>query len=250
MHEFWEALKQGITMSRRTLWKALEVLAILVLLVTIVSAPFTINLIDNPWYRGLWWFLIVCLVLIFAVAIGLMPYFGMREMKRGKETELAEKEGELKEKAWLIDLASQQLTNLGDYLHTIAHRIDYARLADNHFISVRVELLNLTVFTLDVTRVRLNAECAGYELGKEMEDNTPKRVIWGRRDTFDLEYQITNTQFLSYFKEVCSKREHLSYRFHIVWDLRTSKYDRELTAEHDFHMKEVPDLSQRTIDAL
>ena len=250
MHEFWKAIQKGVGMSRRTLWKALEVLAILVLLITIASAPFTVNLIDNPLYKGIWWFLMVCLVLIFAVAIGLMPYFGMREMKKDKEAELAERDGELKDKAWLIDLASQQLADLGDYLYTIVHRIDYTRLADNHLIKVKTELLNLTVFTLDVTRVRLNVECTGYELGREIEDNTPKRVIRGRRETFDLEYQVTNAQFLTYFKEVCSKREQLGYRFHIVWDLKTAKYDRELTAEHDISIKEVPDLPQKTIDAL
>lgn len=250
MHDFWEAIKRGVRMSRRTLWKALEVLAILVLLITIASAPFTVNLIDNPWYKGLWWFLMVCLVLIFAVVIGLMPYFGIREVKRDVETELAKKEGELEEKAWLINLASQQLADLGDYLYTMVHRIDYTRLADNHIIKVEVELLNLTVFTLDITSVRLDTECAGYQLGKEIEDNTSKRVVRGKRETFELEYQITNMQFLAYFKEVYSKRERLGWRFHIAWDLKTTKYDRELSVKHDSSIKDVPDVPQRVIDAL
>ena len=75
-------------MSRRTLWFTLEVLAAIILIASILTAPFFTGLIENPWYRALTWVVVVVLVFAFAVPLGLMPYFGMREKKRDKDTAL------------------------------------------------------------------------------------------------------------------------------------------------------------------
>ena len=108
----------------------------------------------------------------------------------------------------------------------------------------------MTIFTLDITRVTLDAECNGYPLGAEMQDTTPRRQDWGKRKQYDLEYHITNTKFLAYLKEIYLRRQRLNWRFRITWNLKTALYGRELSPEHDFTFLEVPDLSQREIDAL
>ena len=88
MREFWDATKRGARISRKKLWGALEVLSIVSLLVGIITAPFYTSLIHNPWYKGITWFFVVCVILIIAWVIGLMPYWGMREMKHDVDKEL------------------------------------------------------------------------------------------------------------------------------------------------------------------
>lgn len=155
-----------------------------------------------------------------------------------------------KEKAWLFNMEREQLASLTEYLFTTVHSIDYKHLADIGLIKVKVELLNLTMFTLDIARVSLNIECAGYPLGIELQDNTPKRQVWGQRPQYDLEYQITNKNFLPHIKQACLKCQRLNYQLHITWNLETTKYKQALTKTEQVSFIEVPDLSQRQIDAL
>lgn len=154
-----------------------------------------------------------------------------------------------KEKAWLFKLESKQLADLGDYLSTMVHSIDYVHLVDSRLIRVRAELLNLTIFTLDVTRVSLDAECDGYKLGAKTEDNEPKRQSWGMRKQYSLEYHITNTEFLTGLKKAAINRQKLSWNFDIAWDIQTTVYNRRLSVRHRISFTDIPDLSQRQIDA-
>ena len=89
MQEFWQSIKRGTPMTRHFLWRALEVLGILSLIALTVSAPFIASTIKNPVYRDLTWTLFVILIMIFAISVGLMPYWGMREIKRGIDKELS-----------------------------------------------------------------------------------------------------------------------------------------------------------------
>lgn len=155
-----------------------------------------------------------------------------------------------KEKAWLFNMEREQLASLGEYLFTTVHSIDYKHLADVGLIKVKVELLNLTVFTLDIARVSLNIECDGYPLGIELQDNTPKRQVRGQRPQYDLEYQITNKNFLPHIKQACLKCQRLNWQFYITWSLETTKYKQPLTKPGQITFIEVPDLTQREIDAL
>jgi len=82
IRELWESTKRGTPMSRHFLWRALEALGFFSLLVLTCAAPFIASSISNPFYKAIVWIIFVFLILIFAFAIGLMPYWGMRETKR------------------------------------------------------------------------------------------------------------------------------------------------------------------------
>jgi hypothetical protein len=155
-----------------------------------------------------------------------------------------------KDKQWLFNLESKQLADLGDYLCSMVHGVDYKGLAATRIITVKFELLNLTLFTLDITRLSLHAQCDGYNLGLTAEDNTPKRQVWGQRSTYSLEYHITNMEFLSHFRQVCSQRQKLNWTFHITWDLQTALYQRKLSLERDVTFVEMPDVSLTGINIL
>lgn len=151
---------------------------------------------------------------------------------------------------WLFNLESKQLADLGDYLFTEVRGIDYTQVADTHTIKVKVELLNLTIFTLDIAKVTLNAECRNYPLGIEMQDTTPKRQVWGQRHKYDLEYYITNTNFLGELKKASIHREYLNWKFHLTWYLKTALHERELTLKHTINFSDIPSLTPEEIKLL
>ncbi len=250
MREFWKSLLRGSSMTKRTLLKGLEILGVVVLLATVLTAPFYTSLIENPWYKAITWSFVICLILIIAISVGLMPYFGMREMKRDAEGKLSQKEDELKDKAWLFNLASQELADLGNYLFSIVHTIDYTHLADTKVLRTKVELVNLTVFPLKIESASLDIVCSGYELGPKQQNAIGRIQTWGMRVQHDLEYPITNDQFLTFFKEQCQKRETSVFNFHIDWNLKTTIYNQSLLAKHDFEFRQCPNLPPRIIEAL
>ena len=155
---------------------------------------------------GRWLNMDIIAVTLIAIAIALTPVsiWGDKWLAKIKNW-LRERMN--KEYAWLFNLASQQLADMGNYQSTIIHTIDYTRLASNHLIKINVELLNLTVYTLDIEWAKINAECAGYELGKETkyDDDDFERIVRGQRRSFELEYEITNKEFLNYLKEESQK---------------------------------------------
>ena len=155
-----------------------------------------------------------------------------------------------KEINWLLNQVTEQRDNLPDYLSTVVDSIDYTSLASTKLIKVKVELINLTVFTLDITRVNLSVWCNGMPLGAAIDDLNPKRQVAGQRQKWNLTYPITNTNFLSHFKEACLKCQRLNWQFHITWFLENAKYKRAFTKDEQVSFIEAPDLTQREIDAL
>lgn len=87
MKEFWVSVKRGFMLANRLVLKGIQFLGIILLIASVLLAPFITDLIDNPWQKWLAWFGFILLLLIFIVPLGLSPYFGMREMKRDCERE-------------------------------------------------------------------------------------------------------------------------------------------------------------------
>lgn len=144
-HEFWEATRRGAPMSRNRLWNALEALGILSLLLGILAAPFYTSLIDNPWYNGVTWCLVVCVILITAWAVGLMPYWGMREMKRDVDEELAG----LSSLRQLRDRQRSELkANPNRWVDVTVKRIT---LSEESYADVEFYITNRSVYDLEFT---------------------------------------------------------------------------------------------------
>jgi hypothetical protein len=156
-----------------------------------------------------------------------------------------------KENAWLFNLVSRQSADLGDYLFTVVHKIGYSNLTETQNIRIYFELLNLTVFTLDITGIRVHAECNGYEIGPEVTDLTEKRQVWGQRKQYNFEYLITNKEFLIHLKQTCLTHQRLNWTLRVTWDLQTALSGRKIKGlEHKVNFVEVPDLSPKQIGVL
>ncbi|HEY41184.1 MAG TPA: hypothetical protein G4O18_04920 [Dehalococcoidia bacterium] len=132
MREFWQAIKRGTPITRKFLWRALEVLSLLSLIVGIITAPFLIPNIENTLYRNIAWGLFIPLVIVIALAIGLIPYWGMREMKRDEEKEKAILEERVYKLANIEELKQSQLGNEEKWLYLVVERIELGRRTSSH----------------------------------------------------------------------------------------------------------------------
>jgi len=144
-------------MSRRTLWRGLGLFAILVLLATLISSPYTVSLFDSTWAKVLWWFLMICLALIFLVPIGLMPYFGVREIKRDIESEKDKLASELKELEELKEIKRRQAGQRRvEYVFPYIRTVNASPIidGDEEYLILGVYTPNALFFDLEIEKLK------------------------------------------------------------------------------------------------
>lgn len=128
MREFWKSVKRGTPMTRKMFWRWMEILGILSLIILTISAPFLTASIDNIIYQTIVWALFILLIFIFAASIGLMPYWGMREMKREVEQKLIEQNNAYEKTEPLRELEKLQNKNPNEYIFAFIDRVDASQM--------------------------------------------------------------------------------------------------------------------------
>ncbi len=214
MRELWKSIKRGTPMTRRFLWRSLEVVGISSLVALTISAPFIASTIENPVYKGLVWTLFVILIMIFAVAVGLMPYWGMRELKKETENRLIEKNMAYEHTKPLRELETHQKDNPQDYIFPYIERIDAtqiqngkdyltlnyyipsALLYDLNFVTAKCCLvINLEttdekdISVLTIKKVHNNRDYKEINLGQRISQQTREKLKNRISMKFKLEFK-------------------------------------------------------------
>lgn len=85
MNDAWEAYRRGLGLASRTWWKWAQIPVFLIGLAALVMAPFGLERIANPLLKVGVWIFLLWVIVITAVCLGLMPYWGQREITRDCE---------------------------------------------------------------------------------------------------------------------------------------------------------------------
>ena len=65
-------------MSRKIIWKWLQIPIFLAGIVLIIGAPFGLSQIESPLWKTLAWVLCLMVIAIIAICVGLTPYWGQK----------------------------------------------------------------------------------------------------------------------------------------------------------------------------
>ncbi len=221
LRELWKALKRGTPMTRKVFWRFLEILGAISLIVATIAAPFITALIENTVYRTIVWAFFVLLILVFAFSIGLMPYWGMREMKRDKEREL----GRL---ADLIVLRKRQrdelLSNPTACVDIKVKNIRPHITTNDGYIAIEYFVTNLTTYDLtfnweakQTICVRINrVDMASVHFPIPSIKNKINTLPAGRIDNQLCIEQSLPVDFIPVLREAITKHHVVKWKFHIL----------------------------------
>jgi hypothetical protein len=82
MKELWVACRRGLSMGRQVWSKWLNLTLTLFTLAALLSSPWSVQQIDSLVWRILAWIFILLLVIGGALSIGLIPYWGQKEITK------------------------------------------------------------------------------------------------------------------------------------------------------------------------
>lgn len=116
------------------------------LMVGIIIAPFIVQNIENPLYRSIVWGFFIPLVIIIALSIGLMPYWGMREIKIDVEKELSKLNDVYKRDTTRLPLIVEEKNNTNRYLLS---RFAHLYLRNAREVELEIEWFNGTLFEVE-----------------------------------------------------------------------------------------------------
>jgi hypothetical protein len=106
---FWLVCHKGMPTSKRVFWKVMQVLLSVAGIAALVSAPWSLSLIDNTYWRIVAWILVLILAIGLAICVGLLPYWGQKEMTRSVEEERKQMEECRWEEAAKVDILEQKI---------------------------------------------------------------------------------------------------------------------------------------------
>lgn len=85
MKELLIACRMGVRMSSKHIHQIISIILSVFTIAGLISAPWSLSLIDKPYWRVFAWVLVIVLAIAIAVCAGLTPYWGQKEITNQKE---------------------------------------------------------------------------------------------------------------------------------------------------------------------
>ena len=223
MREFWDAFKRGIPVTRRTILRGLQNLAIVLLIATVISAPFVTSAIDSSWQRGFVWFGFISLALFLGIPVILAPYYGMREMKLDAEAECSNYISQLENLQDLSDYASKQAGDEGQWLHLVNELIDFQRTnVPSNQVVVKYQIDSGLVFNFKPHRMWIKLKIGGYE-SEEMEEITVDNLLRGKRTQWPTRRITIKDEGILSRMESCRQGAEMEQKLKILIQMRADE---------------------------
>lgn len=116
MQNFLTACRRGARMSWQFGILPLQIVLVIFSMVSLVTAPWTLAAIDNTFWKIFVQALAFCVLFTTLLSIGLMPYFGQREITKDYERARDGLTNNLYEAKKEIEILKQENTSLRQHL--------------------------------------------------------------------------------------------------------------------------------------